>query len=328
MDLRSYLTIARRWTPLAIVFAVAAGVLAFALLSNQPRTYEASATLKLGQALTGAPILLTTVSDRMLTEYAYRGSSLATMQQVTKSLGLEGSPEELRERVATSVQPGSTLLTITARADAPGSAQDIANAVGDALISVSETSQSTNAIQEALRQDIQDVRAEIAATRTELAELRARTNPSAANLNRMDVLENRLVDLLATHGDALDRLVSTGAHSLGFVSRATPPTAPVGPGPLLYTVLAVFAGLLAAGAIAAVVEYFDATLRDLEDLEEATGLPTLGSVVEFTADASRGGDNRLITATNPKNRSRPRSIAGSAPMWRSRRTPIACVPCW
>ncbi len=85
------------------------------------------------------------------------------------------------------------------------------------------------------------------------------------------------------------------------MSRAALPESPVEPRPLLFTVLAIFTGLLLAASVAAVLEYFDDSLRDPEDLQEASGLPTLGSLVELSGDAKRGSDNRLITVTNPRS---------------------------
>jgi hypothetical protein len=126
VDLRQHLGTLKRWIPLAVVGALVGGFLAYTLLSVQPRVYETSATLKLVQPLSGAPILLTPVSDRLLTEYAYRGTSRGTLDAVAESQELEQDATELQTRVGTEVQPSSALLTITARGNSPEEAAALA----------------------------------------------------------------------------------------------------------------------------------------------------------------------------------------------------------
>jgi capsular exopolysaccharide synthesis family protein len=302
VDLKRHLRLAGRWVVLAVVGAVAAGLIAYALLSSQARVYEASATLKVGQVLTGDPIIITTVSDRLLTEYAYRATTSTTIEEVIAELGLELSASDLLGRVTTRVEPGSTLLAVNVRAAGePETAAELANAISERLIDISTSANAGNPVQQTLRENVDTLRDQIEGTRARIAELSEVVNPTQQVRDELAELDQRLVDLLATHGAEIERLNATGAHSLRFVSRATTPEAPVEPRVLLFTLLAVFTGLLIATAVAGALEYFDDTLRYPSDLEGATGLPMLGNLVESARDVARGADNRLITVIHPRS---------------------------
>ncbi|MFD5425544.1 polysaccharide biosynthesis tyrosine autokinase [Streptomyces sp. NPDC127084] len=65
---------------------------------------------------------------------------------------------------------------------------------------------------------------------------------------------------------------------IGVTERATPPSAPVSPRPMLNTALGLLAGLLVGGAIAVLRETLDTTVKTTEALAEHTGLPVLGAI--------------------------------------------------
>ena len=83
-----------------------------------------------------------------------------------------------------------------------------------------------------------------------------------------------------------------------MVEPAIEPTAPVRPRVLLNTLIAAALGALLLTALAFLIEYLDDTVKLPEDATRVTGLPALGSLVQY-----RNGDKgrRLITATNPQS---------------------------
>ncbi len=76
-----------------------------------------------------------------------------------------------------------------------------------------------------------------------------------------------------------NRLTRSG--SVSIVEPAATPGAPVSPRTTLNTFLGAFAGLLLAGALALIYEYFDDTIKTAEDVEASSGLATLGAVSRF-----------------------------------------------
>lgn len=79
--------------------------------------------------------------------------------------------------------------------------------------------------------------------------------------------------------NAEDGLTRPG--SVSIVEPAATPVSPVRPRTTLNTLIGAFAALLIAAAVAAVYEYLDDTVKTAEDVEAATGLPTLGGVARF-----------------------------------------------
>jgi capsular exopolysaccharide synthesis family protein len=299
--LRQYLSLARRWLPLLIICMVIGAVVAFAIVSAQAPRFEATATLRLGQPGSANPIMITQVSDRLIAEYAYRSTTREALVSVAEDLGLPPDPESLRDRVSVSVQPGSTLLSISVIASTAEEASDLANALAQRLIDYNRTSQQTDT-QLALNANIETLLAERDRVAADIARL-SQLGEGRSDLQdaRLADLEDMLVTLIAAHGTVLDDLLATGAHSLAFLTEAVPPESPGQPPLTIFVVLGLAAGLLVGVGLAAVLQYVDDTVREPADLERATGLPTLGDVVEPSGDAARGGRRRLVTIGHPRS---------------------------
>ena len=86
-----------------------------------------------------------------------------------------------------------------------------------------------------------------------------------------------------------------------MVEPAEPPIEPSSPRVLLNTVLAALVGLLLALGVAFLAEYLDDTVKSAEDVEEATGLPTLGAITRIKTDKGRSEIYRMITLLYPRS---------------------------
>ena len=98
---------------------------------------------------------------------------------------------------------------------------------------------------------------------------------------------------------------------LRIAQPASQPTVPIAPRPIVNAVLGALAGLLAAGAIAAVLEYRDDTVKSPDDLE-ALGLAPLGVV-----GVLNGGETGTPSAGNlaPSAAEAYRKIRTSIDLW-------------
>ena len=70
---------------------------------------------------------------------------------------------------------------------------------------------------------------------------------------------------------------------------------------LLNTLLAALIGLLLAVGVAYLMEYLDDTLKSPGDVEAATGLPTLGTIMRMKGDGGRSEIYRLATILYPRS---------------------------
>ncbi|PKN82206.1 MAG: hypothetical protein CVU47_03810 [Chloroflexi bacterium HGW-Chloroflexi-9] len=68
---------------------------------------------------------------------------------------------------------------------------------------------------------------------------------------------------------------------VSVVEEALPPEAPIAPRPKLNALLGGFLMLLIAGALVALLEYLDDTVKSAEQASDLTGLPALGRIEQF-----------------------------------------------
>ena len=106
-------------------------------------------------------------------------------------------------------------------------------------------------------------------------------------------------DLSGLRQDIQDLRPSSSAfvrNRLDWFERPTEPTSPVEPRPVYTSLLALVVGGMLVLGIAFVVEYLRRynKVRDERDLEAATGLPAVGTVLEKRGDKRRGGMERLV----------------------------------
>jgi tyrosine-protein kinase len=121
---------------------------------------------------------------------------------------------------------------------------------------------------------------------------------SSSNLGddlRLQLLQSTLDHYQTIYLDLVDNLQTVQvAHlrsnpTIAQIEKATPPTEPVRPRPLIYSTLAGIVGLVLAIGIVFISEYMDDTLKTLQDVQQALNIPVLGVVnMQPQADATKG----------------------------------------
>jgi succinoglycan biosynthesis transport protein ExoP len=290
MDPMRTLAIVRRWLPLLIASMVLAAGAAYAISSIQQKTYQAGATLIVGQSLTSTSPdynqLLT--SQQLSSTYASLATTRPILEAVISELALDTTPEELLKRVSAEARTDSTLLSISAMDSDPARAAAIANAMADRLVAASAAIQGRQAdIQASIDADLAATQDQIVTTQGRITELSNQPSLTADEETELATLQARLVTLRATYATLLGYSSASATNLITVVEPAAPPTDPTSPRPLLNTLVAALVGLLLAAGIVFVVEYVTDALRNPEEVEEATGLATLGSIGRM-----RSGDGR------------------------------------
>jgi non-specific protein-tyrosine kinase len=317
VELRRQIAIIRAWFPLLVVSVLLAGGAAFVISSVLPKTYEAKATLIVGQSLSVASPDYNTllVSQRLSATYAAVATTRPNLDAVIAQLSLGVTSDDLLKRVRADAAVDSTLLTITAQDGDPARAAAIANALAQQLIAASPAIQGRQAqFQASIDADLkatQDQMSALQAQEDALTGLSARTAAQDANLATLD---GRLISLRATYAALLSFASSNASSLLTVIEPATVPTAPVSPRPLLNTLLAAVLGLLAAGGVAAVSEHLDDSIKDPDEVQEVAGLSTLGTIARMRGDRGRSEIYRLAALLYPRS--------GVAEAYRTLRTNI------
>jgi polysaccharide biosynthesis transport protein len=304
VDLRRQIAIVRTWLPLLILCVILAGGAAFAISTALPKTYEAKATLIVGQSLSAASPdynqLL--VSQRLSTTYAAVATTRPILDAVIAGLDLPVTSDELAKRVRADAALDSTLLTITAQDTDPARAAAIANAMAEQLIAASPALQGRQAeFQASIDSDLKATQAQIAATQAEAETLSGLTNRTAKQDADLQTLEGRLVSLRSTYATLLSYASGNETNLLSVVEPAVAPPAPVSPRPLLNALLAAVLGLLVVGGIAFGAEYLDDSIKSAEEVQEVTGLSTLGTIARMKGGRNRSEIYRLAVLLYPRS---------------------------
>jgi non-specific protein-tyrosine kinase len=304
MDLRRQVATIRRWLPLLVVSVVLAAGAAFVVSGQLPKTYEARATLIVGQALSAANPDYTQllVSQRLSTTYATVATKRPILENVIEELDLDATSGDLASRVRADAPPDSTLLTITAQDQDPVRAAEIANALAEQLMAASPAIQGRQVdVQKSIDADLQATQDQIEATQARVTSLAGLASRTPAQDEELQALEGRLVTLRQTFATLLGFSSGNASSLLSVIEPAVAPGAPSSPRPLYNALIAAVLGLLLAGAAAFAIEYFDDTVRDADQVLEATGLGTLGTIGVMKGDKFRREIYRLATLLYPRS---------------------------
>lgn len=139
MELRHYLNVLRkRWIMISattIVFAI----IGFGYSLTQTPLYDSTARVLVSIRASDSVVELqqgNTFSQQKVKTYADLATTQIVLAPVIAQLGLDTTVDRLAKNVTASAPTSTTLVDITATAQSPGMAADIANAVSDSLAAV------------------------------------------------------------------------------------------------------------------------------------------------------------------------------------------------
>ncbi len=297
MELRDYLDVirARKWLVIGVTLLVGGLALGVSLL--EPRVYQSEALLVIAESDAGTTLLGANVADfagepeRGLQTQVELVQLRPVLEEVTRQLSLQMTPEELEEDLDVAVAAGTSLISVRARSESPEAASDIANAVAHEYVRRSQEGrrESIGAAATELESRLRDVEAEIRELGRRLSD-----EDSAQDLETeirilaegYSTLAEQLVQL------QINEELETGAGRV--VSEAVATDTPVSPTPLRDTLAGLGVGLVAGLGAAFLAEYLDEKIRDAAEVERLTGVPVLGSIPWSSSSADSG--DRLAVA--------------------------------
>ncbi|MEA2622998.1 MAG: tyrosine-protein kinase [Chloroflexota bacterium] len=310
MSIRQQLAIARARFPILVLGMLVAGIPAFLFASSLPRIYQASATMIVGESVSGANpdynALL--AGQRLSATYALLATTRPLLDRVVQQLRLSEPSDAVAGRIQATGTPDTDVLTITARDRDPAAAAALANAVATELIASSPTVQGQEAdFQHSINKDIEAIRRQIDQAQADMDGLLAIVPRTPEQQRAVDTLAGRLTSLRSTYASFLAYTAANASNRLTLVQPAVPATTPVTLPPLFYAALAAVVGLLLATGVVFLLEYREDRVRDPSELDELTGAPTLGAIGRGSRDETGAGDGgelpQLPTLTSPRSRS-------------------------
>jgi non-specific protein-tyrosine kinase len=304
VDLRSQFRIVKTWWPLLVGSVVLAAGSAYLVTSVQPKVYEAESTLIVGQSLTGlgTDYSQLLVSQRLSTTYATVATTRPLLDKVIASLNLEGTADDLAQRVRADAPLDSTLLTIAAQDGDPVRAAAIANALAAELVAASPAVQGRQFdLQRSIDEDLQATQDQIRSIQDQVEALSSVSDRTPEQETQLSTLESRLVSLRSTYATLLAFVSTSAPNVLSVVQPAVTPFNPIAPKPLLNGMLAAMVGLLVAALIVIVIQHLDDTIRDPDEVRDVVDLPTVGSINRMEIGSGRGEIYRLATLVYPRS---------------------------
>ena len=304
MELRRQFAIVRKWLPLLVAIPLLAGAAAYLVSSHLSKTYEAKATLIVGQSLSAVNPDYTQVlvSQNLSATYAAVATTRPILDAVIAQLGLDLTSDDLLAHVSADAPLASTLLTITAQDAVPARAAAIANAIATQLIADSPAIQGRQAaFQASIDADLQATQNQIQTTQAQADTLSGLTTRTSAQDADLATLESRLVTLRSTYATLLTFSSSNVSNLLSVVEPAVAPISPISPRPLLNALLAAVLGFLLVAGLAVISAYLDDTIKDTDEVQEVSGLSTLGTIARLRGDGTRSEIYRLAALLYPRS---------------------------
>lgn len=282
MELRQYFYLLQRRLWLILLTAMVAGTIAYVVSIRQEPIYGASTTLFVVENA-NANYSSTLANERLASSYAERMTNHYVLQATIDSLNLDLTPDQIEPSVSVSAVNRTNLLVLSVEHTDPVVASDLANGIAQSFIerNAAQRFERFVASKTRLTTELEDVESEIG--RVELlreTELR-KAAPDEAFVKQTNETLLRLQDTQSKLVQNLEnmRLVEASRENHIVVDEfARPQERPLRPLILTNTLLATFAGLMLGVGIVFLFDYLDDTVHGPEDVEEITGLSTLGAL--------------------------------------------------
>jgi len=319
VELKSILAVIRAHIRIIAACAAIATIAALAVSLVMPRTYEASTKLIVGPALLGNvnDINQLLSSQQIAQTYAEAVQTQQLAQQVIADLGLSTTPDQLLQKLSSTVSRDTPIITITASDGNAGTATAIANDVAKQLIARSQAIQGQDQeVRTLIAGQITTLQGQITATQKQISDLTtaAGSSPTIAQQAQLTQLNQQLVQQQATLATLLQTQANGSATSVSVLDPAVQPTDAASPKLLLNVALGLILGTLLGLVIAFALASLDDTFKDAEDVEEVLHLPVLGTLGRLPEAAQKLGIYRLVMLLYPRS--------GAAEAFRTMRTNV------
>lgn len=305
VELRQYIAIIlKRWWVilLALIVAVALG---YGYTQRQPRVYEATASILVGQSIQATDVNRTQiqVSEQLAETYAALARREPVLQGAVEELGLDYNWQNLRGRVSANIVPGTQLVEVTVAASTPEEAGIIANEVARQLVLLSPTNlQNQESVQTTafVNQRLESLQSKIEDGQQRLEELEA-VDVSGLSAEEVSQLEDEITtiqNLISEWDRNYAQLLAfvegqQSANYLKIIEEAQGSLKPKSPNVQLNMMVSIVMGLALGLALAFILEHLDDTVKVTDDMGQTFGLTPLGAVRK---SKERGYAKALITA--------------------------------
>ncbi len=287
MELQLYLDIFKRRAYIIVIVAAMTVLIVTAIGELIPPVYRARTTVRvlLDVGVTDF-ILREDYNRRLLNTYTH---VLKTNPMLERAIGLLPTPtprlnaSDLRDNVTVEVVPETDLISVIVQDRDRKVASALANNFATLLVDYSGdlyVGSDENTVQ-IIAQQLSEMEAQIKNDRQQLIDLMAREDVSGGEI---ETLENKIVFREEAYSRLFDRYElarlneALRENSVSIIAPASPPSGRANALGLRDVALSGVVGLMGGIGLALVLENLDTRIHSVEQLENLTNFPVLGSV--------------------------------------------------
>ncbi len=304
MALEDYLKVVKRWWWLLVASTLVATASSAFALSREPRIYQATTTVIVGQGLEKANPTYTdfSIGQQLAQTYVNMVRRQPILQGAAEALGLEFVPWS--GNVSAQIVAGTQLVEIRVRDTSPERARALADEIAHQLILQTPTNPAEDEGRRTfVEEQLQTLEENIRLTEEEIVDEQARLDAanSARAIQQYQANINALQQKLTSYQSNYANLLQTSHEATNYISVVEPaslPTNPISPNVSETLMLAAAIGLALAVGGALLIEFLDNTVKTPEDVEQTMNLPMLGTIADIQ---ERQGEGKLIAARYPQS---------------------------
>ncbi len=306
MELRQYFSVIWKWLWLILISVIVAGGASYYATSQQPKLYQTTAKLMVGQSIqiTNPNAGDINTSNLLAQTYTQIIKTSPVLQGAIDTLGIKTSVDALRGQVSASQIQGTQLMDVRAVDTDPKRAALIANEVAHQLMLQGPAGQEAENSKQRdfLRSQADDLQKKIVDGQQQLKQLQdsLQVVTSARELadkkSQISKMQSDIAGWQQSYASMVNYISPRSPNILTLIEPAQVPGAPFAPNLPLNVGLAAVIGLALAVGAAFLVEYLDDSIRNTDDIQRVLHLSSIGTIAQFSGPK---GD-MLITANEPR----------------------------
>jgi capsular exopolysaccharide synthesis family protein len=296
-----------RWLWLFLLAGLLAGAISFLMERRNPALYVTTTRLIVGPGIDSPSPNLNDLraGSQLMQTYAELPKTTPFLRSVIDDLGLDLTPQDLGKMITVRTNEDTQLLSVEVQAPQPQTATAIANSVANTLVRYSPSGGETTAglLRQQIQRQAELLEASIPVITARVEELEiALANTSELETQQMLAEQlsserNRLDDRHRTLATLYETLQTAATNQVKIIEPASAPTL-VASRLWLAIVIGALTGVTLSALLVFAYEYSVDSVDTAEEMQEATGVPTLGSIARHGA-LKGSPQQRMVVRAEP-----------------------------
>jgi non-specific protein-tyrosine kinase len=306
MEIRKYLSLVFNWWWLIILATLITGSVTYLVSKSTAPVYSATTRLLIDESSGGGAndYVAILTEQKQATTLAQLVEARPVLEETIRRLNLPFSTNVLAGNISVSAPTDTQILIIRAEDIDRERVAEIANTIAEVFVE-----QNVEIRKKTPQQTIDNTQAtidekfiEFEELQTEIASLEALTEPeNVAKLSSLNAqstaIELEINNLAEQQRANRAELARASNNNLIQFEEAIAPNAPIRPSVGRNTVLGLVVGAMLAVGMIFLIDYLDDTVKSPDDIQEDTGLSTLGIIALIQGKEAA---DKLVTLAAPR----------------------------